>query len=207
MDQGTGSEGSKEAGQNPNLLKHMPWGSDAPPGQEAGGNEEQWALADTAPRHRLRRNRQDRPGTVWRARKSWPAGVDGEVVRAVKVHNPAHGLGSAPLWKAPSTLPIPYRSHRGGSVDPPRKNCLPSIPNLSSTALAKQFAGRQPGANRLVPGGLGLELEEFIGVACKPCRPLPVSWDYRKKLPCGSFSLHRISVFRRPVQQLAQGLR
>ena len=65
----------KKRVKNPSLLKHM-YAVEAVMRRLAkrlGGNEEQWALAGLLHDIDYEETAQDPAGTVWRARKSWPA--------------------------------------------------------------------------------------------------------------------------------------
>ena len=160
----------KKRVKNPNLLKHM-YAVEAVMRRLAkrlGGNEEQWALAGLLHDIDYEETAQD-PARHSLAGAEILAGlgVDEEVVRAVKVHNPAHGLQRRTFMESALHIADPLTGLivAAALIHPEKKLSAIDTQFVLNRFGEKQFAR---GANReqiaLCREELGLELEEFIGI-------------------------------------------
>lgn len=170
MDREQAQEEVKKRVKNRNLLKHM-YAVEAVMGQLArrlGGPEEQWALAgllhdidyeetaDNPQRHSLV------GGDILA-----DLGVDEDIVYAVKVHNPAHGLERRTLMDSALHIADPLTGLivAAALIHPVKK-----LAALDSQFVLNRFGEKQfaRGANReqiaLCQEELGLGLEEFISL-------------------------------------------
>jgi putative nucleotidyltransferase with HDIG domain len=155
---------------NNNLRKHM-YAVEAVMGglaRRLGGDEEKWALAglvhdidyeETAQqpdRHSLA------GGEILKA-----LGLDEEIVYAVKVHNPAHGLERRSLMDSALHIADPLTGLivAAALIHPEKKLAAIDLQFILNRFGEKQFAR---GANReqisLCVQELGIELEEFIAI-------------------------------------------
>ncbi len=170
LDREQAQEEVKKRVKNRNLLKHM-YAVEAVMGQLArrlGGPEEQWALAgllhdidyeetaDNPQRHSLV------GGDILA-----DLGVDEDIVYAVKVHNPAHGLERRTLMDSALHIADPLTGLivAAALIHPVKK-----LAALDSQFVLNRFGEKQfaRGANReqiaLCQEELGLGLEEFISL-------------------------------------------
>ena len=160
----------KKRVKNRNLLKHM-YAVEAVMlylAQRLDGDQEQWALAgllhdidyeDTAG--------QPEQHSLVGAEILEELGVDPDIVYAVKVHNPAHGLDRhSPLDHALHIAdPLTGLIVAAALIHPDKK-----LSSIDSQFIINRFGEKQfaRGANReqisLCEADLGIDLEEFIGI-------------------------------------------
>lgn len=163
----------KKRVKNRNLLKHM-YAVEAVMRQLArhlDGDEDKWALAgllhdidyeDTA--------QQPEQHSLVGAEILTDLGVQGDIVYAVKVHNPAHGLERRSLLDRALHIADPLTGLIVASalIHPDKKLAAIDAQFILNRFGEKQFAR---GANReqiaLCKEELGLELEEFIAIGLK----------------------------------------
>ena len=156
--------------QNTNLLKHMYAAEAVMRGlaRRLGGDEEKWALAglvhdidyeDTA--------KQPEQHSLTGAMILEDLGVDADIVYAVKVHNPAHGLERRSLMDSALHIADPLTGLivAAALIHPEKKLAAIDPQFILNRFGEKQFAR---GANReqisLCIRELGIELEEFIAI-------------------------------------------
>ncbi len=155
--------------QNANLLKHM-YAVEAVMRELArhlGGDEEKWALAGLL--HDIdyeETARQPERHSLAGAEILAGLGVDADIVYAVKVHNPAHGLERLSLMDSALHIADPLTGLIVAAALISPKKTLAIDPQFVLNRFAeKQFAR---GANReqisLCHQELGIDLEEFIAI-------------------------------------------
>lgn len=160
----------KERVKNSNLLKHM-YAVEAvlrSLARKLGGDQEKWALAgllhdidyeDTA--------QQPQRHSLAGAEILEGLGIEGDIVYAVKVHNPAHGLERHSLLDKALHIADPLTGLivAAALIHPDRK-----LASIDAQFVLNRFAERQfaRGANReqiaLCEDELGINLEEFIAL-------------------------------------------
>lgn len=156
--------------QNANLLKHM-YAVEAVMRELArhlGGDEEKWALAGLL--HDIdyeETARQPERHSLAGAEILAGLGVDADIVYAVKVHNPAHGLERLSLMDSALHIADPLTGLIvAAALISPQKKLAAIDPQFVLNRFGeKQFAR---GANReqiaLCRPELGIDLEEFIAI-------------------------------------------
>lgn len=158
---------------NRNLLKHM-YAVEAVMvnlARRLGGDEEKWALAGLL--HDIDyEETADQPErhSLVGAEILDGLGVEEDIIYAVKVHNPRHGLGRNSLMDKALHIADPLTGLivAAALIHPDKK-----LASIDTTFILNRFGEKQfaRGANReqiaLCQEELGLDLEEFIGLGLR----------------------------------------